>query len=173
MDTLPDWLSPPTDELPKFPRTREHRELEKLTFEAMFERVLDGIVEGQSAKSIVENDPRGIQYGRFYQWIKRDPERLARYEDAQEASAEVLMEESQQIADGDPNLPPEEVQRSILRINVRKFRIQSYNRKRYGDKQQVDLNSNHQISIVSALEEARSRMRTIDVTPTLIEGENK
>jgi hypothetical protein len=165
---LPDWLTAPVDELPKFPRTKVEREVEHLTFEALFERVLEGITEGRSAKGIVEDDPRNITYGRFYQWIRKDPERLRRYEEAQEASAEILLEEMQQIADGEGDIP-EDVQRSNLRINVRKFRVQAYNRKRYGDKQVVDVTNNTTVSIRNLLDEREKKLAQL--SQNVIEGE--
>lgn len=167
MDTLPDWLLP--TELPRYPTTKDQREIQEITFATVFERVIDGIIEGKSAKEIVETDPRYISYGRFIQWIRRDKERLKRFHEAQKCSAEVFMEESQQIADGDPNQPPEDVQRSRLRIDVRWKRIQAYDRERYGEKQSVDVNTNTTITIKNLLEKREQKLAQLEQLP--IEGE--
>jgi len=177
---LPEWLSAyPTKteqeiiETPRYPRTADERELERLTFESLFEIVMDGLTEGMSPKRIVERDPRGVSFGRWYQWMKRDPDRLKRYQDAQESSAEVLLVEMQDIADGDPDSPPEDVQRSNLRINVRKFRVQAYNRQRYGDKQQVEVKNDTTIEIRTLLDARAQRLARLGLSPTgnEIEGE--
>lgn len=136
----PDWLSVYNDPaipkvVEKFPRTQEQRELERLTFEAMFEIALDHIIEGRSIKTLINDDPRGLTYGRFMTMLKRDKERLARYWEAKEIGAEAVIEDMKEISDN----PDEDVQRSTLRINVRKFEVQTANPLRYGDSKRLDV----------------------------------
>ena len=54
---------------------------------------------GTPLQTIVQNDPRGIQLGRFLFWINRDPERRQRYEEACEIAAEAMAHELTAIAD--------------------------------------------------------------------------
>lgn len=142
--TIPDWLTAhdttkcPT-KLPRFPRTKEHLELEELTFSAVFENVLDVIIEGGHVMQFLREDPRDINYGRFQKWIKKDKERLRRYEEAQEIGTEALLEKMDQIAagtEGDGGIP-EDIERSKLRLAQYKFKVQSWNRRRYGNEKEV------------------------------------
>lgn len=168
--TLPDWMTvhatsddPP---LPKFPRTRDERQLEQSIFEAIFETVLDFAIEGKSIKRLINSDPRNVTYGRFMQWLKRDQERFAQYEEAREIGAEAVMEEMKEIADAENSL--EDVQRSQLRVNVRKIELQAWNRKRYGDKQQIEQSVT--IDLTGAIAKAQARLENYK-SERVIEGE--
>lgn len=167
-ETLPDWLvtTAQDDPVPKYPRTQIERDLERTTFECLFERVLESVTEGRSAKHTVESDPRGVSYGRFMLWVNRDPERVERFEEAQKVSAEVMVEDMLMIADGADSL--EDVQRSQLRVNVRKFRAQSYNRKKYGENKQIEQTVT--IDLKDAMAKANERILAAR-EPRLIEGE--
>lgn len=168
--TLPDWMTiHPTQEDPplaRFPRTREEREWERIVFESIFETVLDHAIEGKSIKTLINSDPRGVTYGRFMQWLKRDTERFAQYEEAREIGAEAIMEEMKEIADGLTTM--EDVQRSQLRVNVRKIELQAWNRKRYGDKQQIEQTVT--VDLSGAMEKAQRRLEQ-RAREKVIEGE--
>ena len=101
-----------------------------ITYEALFERVLEAVMEGESIGEVVKKDPRNVSYGNFLAWIKRDPQREKRYNEARKVGADAVMEKMKEIADGDGM---EDVQRSKLRVDVRKMEIQAWNRERYGD----------------------------------------
>ncbi len=135
----PEWLSvhQSTDELPlqRYPRTKEDKEYERHVFESLFENAVDFIMEGRSIKHMINSDPRGMTYGRFMVMLKRDKERLERYWEAKEIGAEALIEDMKAISDDDA----EDVQRSTLRINVRKFEVQTSNPQRYGDAKRLDV----------------------------------
>lgn len=172
---LPDWLSaaPPVTKdhsfLPRYPRTKDELELEQATFEALFERVLDGIAEGLSTTLLVSEDPRKPNYGRFIRWIKKDPERTRRYEEAQEIATEYIMAQMDMIADGtEDNL--EDLERSKLRLAHYKFKLQVYNRRRYGDKQQVEVTNNTTVSIRNILEEREKRLQQLS-NPNIVDGD--
>lgn len=177
MDTLelPMWLAPAhtthniDDTLPRFPLTREQIEIEQLVFEAVFQRFLDGISEGQPPKAIIANDPRNISYGRFIRWVRKDPARLERFEEAQELGTETLAADMIEIADAANSA--EDVQRSALRVNTRWKLMQAWNRKRYGEKQQVDVTNTTTISIKNLLEQREQRLHQITNAP--IEGESR
>jgi len=137
---LPVWLSVANDAtvgkvVEKFPRTKEARELEKMVFEILFESAIDYLIEGKSIRDLINRDPRGLTYGRFMVMLKRDTERYARYWEAKEIGAEALIEDMKAISDDDA----EDVQRSNLRINVRKFEVQTANALRYGDSKRLDV----------------------------------
>lgn len=153
---LPDWLTAYSDptaltKLVKFPRTVAHVELELMTFEAAFESVLDEIVAGRSVTEFIQNDPRGIDYGRFLRWIKKDKSRTQRYEEAQEIGTEALLERMDRIAEGTDNL--EDIERSKLRLAQYKFKVQAWNKRRYGDSKQIDITSTSTIDIRALIEQ--------------------
>lgn len=132
---LPDWLSlAPTPRQqtsnPKYPRTKEELAIEQMTFEAVFEKVLDVIVEGQGVREFLRTDTRRVDYGRFLRWIREDKERLARYEEAQEIGTEAILETMDEIAAGTHSM--EDIERSKLRLAQYKFKVQAWNKRRYG-----------------------------------------
>jgi hypothetical protein len=163
--TLPDWLSSaPTPAqqtaLPRFPVTADQVHNEMITFEAAFEPVLDILVEGGSVTSYIDNDPRNINYGRFMRWIKKDPTRVQRYEEAQEIGTEALLEKMDRIADGTDN-EMEDIDRSKLRLAQYKFKVQSHNKRRYGESKQVDLTTNVNIDVRALLDKREQQISAL------------
>lgn len=158
--TLPTWLSAPDPDEPE-PVT-EHKALTKelllAQYENVFMRVVTEIAKGQPLHLILKNDHRGIDYNDFYRWIKRDPNRYSLFQEAQELRSEFHAGEILQIADAEDSM--EDVNRSKLRIDTRKWLMGVHNKKRYGETKQIELNTN--ISITDALAQANAR---------LIEGE--
>lgn len=133
---LPEWLTayPPSAPLfPKYPTTKEQREIQELTFTGLFETALDYVIEGKSLRQLIEGDPRKITLGRFMSWVRKDTERMKRYEEAQLIGTEVIADDLRSISDGTDN-NMEDVARSTLRINTRKFLMQSHHKDRYGEK---------------------------------------
>lgn len=154
--TLPTWLSmPDPEEQPPSPLTKE---LLLAQYENIFMRVLTEIAKGQPLHLILKSDSRGIDYNDFYRWIKKDPTRYSLFQEAQELRTEFHASEIIQIADAEDSM--EDVNRSKLRIETRKWLMGAHNRKRYGETKQIELNTN--ISITDALAQANAR---------LIEGE--
>ena len=100
---------------------------------------------GTPLATIIANDPRGIQLGRFLYWINRDPTRRARYEEACEIAAEAMAHELTSIADalggegGTSNL--EDVQRSSLRVKARTYLMEKWSPRRYGDSKRIQIDS--------------------------------
>ena len=138
---IPDWLRDHTAQLehsiennlpppdPRFPTTKAQRELRTHHLECLFERVLEAITEGGIAQDAIENDSNGFKVGEVMTWIRGTPERLKRYREAQKIRAEIYMESSVRIADGDGM---EDVQRSKLRIDTRAKAASVDDRERYG-----------------------------------------
>lgn len=140
--TLPTWLDNPTtsdtqfrtsgNPLGQYPATRAELDYRELQYENFFEAALDRIMEGATLSTLVKNDPRGIDYGKFQSWIRKDKERKKRYYEAKEIGSERVEDELIDISDAADN-PMEDVARSTLRINTRKWLLGVWDKRRYGD----------------------------------------
>jgi hypothetical protein len=176
MSDLPPWLQP----RPYFDLTRVagdltarqmRREIEEHTFESLFEDALDTIAMGNPLTSVVEDDPRPINYARMLAWIHRDPKRQEMYYAAQAIGAQAVERDMLAIADAKDSI--EDVNRSTLRINTRKWLLGVWNRKRFGDVKQIEQNVN--IDLSQAMQEAQARLdkgRTIDVIGRVVDGDD-
>jgi hypothetical protein len=155
---LPSWLEP----APLKP-SPEGRALALAQYEHIFMRVIESISHGKSLSQILKDDQRDIDYNDFYRWIKKDPNRNQLFAEAQEMRTEFMAGEIIEIADADDSL--EDVQRSRLKIDTRKWLMGAHNRKKYGETKTVELGGS--ISITDALAQARARVieaEVIDVT---------
>ena len=174
---LPPWLAQ-TEPLPyyhpevvkaKAQRRENQRAIEHLTFESLFDDVLDKVREGgMLVNQMFDNDPRAPSYARFISWVYRDESRRARYDEAQLAGAEVIKQQMLMIADADDSL--EDVNRSTLRINTRKWMLGVMDKKRFGDTKQIDQTVT--INLSDAMRDAQERLdraRTVDVPVRRIE----
>lgn len=163
----PDGAPAHTFDIAEVKRARV--ELEMLSYEAVFERALENIAAGQPLSATIEEDHRSINYHRFLSWVHKDEHRKARYYEAQEVGAEVVAAQMLEIADADDTL--EDVQRSTLRINTRKWLLGVWNRKRFGDVKQIEQNVTIDLSTAMLDAQARvDRLRTIDVAGRISEG---
>ena len=168
-DSLPDWLTSPPIELPKptLEQQRVKADLVQTQFESMFIRVLEDMASGKTLTQVLNDDFRGFKAGAFLKWVKRDPERHSLYKEAKELRTEHWAAEVIEIADAEDAV--EDVQRSRLRIDTRKWLMGADNRKTYGETKTIDVGGS--ISIISALEAANSRVVELsdieDVTPRL------
>ena len=163
---LPSWLSCPD---PKPPRlSKSAKELLTLEYEQIFERVIEDIYRGKSLQSLIADDYRLISYEDFLRWIKRDPTRHERFKEAQESRTEFIAGEILEIADAEDSI--EDVQRSKLKIDTRKWLMGAWNKKRYGEVKQVEVAGS--ISITEALAQAQMRIveaEVVDVEPRQLE----
>ena len=160
---IPSWMiQPPSTSIePQAPAPAvSKKEIEEKRYEIMFDRLLMKLEQGINLKEILRDDQREIDYDKLRRWILKDPQRKARYYEAQELGTEIIAAELLEIADGADGL--EDVQRSKLRIEARQFLIKTWNRKRYGDVKTLEVNQS--ISITAALEQASQRLtgRIID-----------
>ena len=191
MNALPQWLTPtssphstkPGDEVDIDPDNpdavkraitlrRENnklvKQLEEQTFEAVFDDVLEHIASGQPLTAFVESRPLPFDYQRCLSWIMRDETRKLRYYEAQETGAEIVSHQILGIADADDSI--EDVARSTLRINSRKWLMGVWSRKRFGEIKQIDQNVT--IDLSAAMREAQERLdsaRTVDVLGRVVE----
>jgi hypothetical protein len=164
---LPDWLDPaPRSDTSLAKMPAEVKALTLVQYEQVFMRAIDSIAHGKSLSQVLRDDQRDIDYNDFYRWIKKDPNRKQLFDEAQEMRTEFMAGEIIEIADADDSL--EDVQRSRLKIDTRKWLMGAHNRKKYGETKTVELGGT--ISITDALAAAQARIieaEVIDVTPRL------
>lgn len=160
---MPSWLSLPPD------MAVSRTEMLQQQYSMFFERALDGIAQGKPLSQVVEEYPFPIEYARLLAWINRDENRRNRYYEAQAIGAEVIAE--QMIAISDANDSLEDVARSTLRINTRKWLLGVWNRKRFGEIKQIEQNVTIDMSQAMAAAQARvDASRTLDVTDVKVIG---
>ena len=171
---LPHWLQDPQLPTPDDPRPAPSRQsylLKHQTYANLFESSLERIMGGTPLQTIIANDPRGIQLGRFLFWINHDPERRARYEEACEIAAEAMAHELTAIADalggegGTSQL--EDVQRSALRVKARTYLMEKWSPRRYGDSRRIQIDQTS--TSVELTAEDLSRMSISDLKRMALE----
>lgn len=165
---LPAWMVDPSAPPARLAALRKANEI--ATFSAKFETIIDQITCGQPLKTLLGDDPRNLDYARFLAWVMKDEKRKNRYHEAQRVAAEVISTQMLEIADARDTI--EDVQRSTLRINTRKWYLGVLDRKRFGEVKQIDQTVT--IDMVGAMEAARERASRargdiIDVKPKEIE----
>jgi hypothetical protein len=146
---LPDWLEP----APPKP-SPEGKALVLVQYEQVFMRAIDSIAHGKSLSQVLRDDQRNIDYNDFYRWIKKDPTRKQLFDEAQELRTEFMAGEIIEIADADDSL--EDVNRSRLKIDTRKWLMGAHNRKKYGATTSIEMTGG--ISISGALAAAQARV---------------
>lgn len=140
--------------------------------ERSWQTILDDLSTGDPLTTILE-DRLGMtskaQYSRVLRWIFADETRKAEYIQAREIGTEIIADDSLKIADGVDN-PIEDVQRSTLRVNQRRWLMSKWNKDRYGDHKQVE--NTVVIDIGDAMLEAQRRVEQRRSAPSrAIEGE--
>ena len=133
---IPHWLQSPQQPTPDDPRSGNASRLVRASYPNLFENALEQIMSGKSLATIVANDQRGIQLGRFLYWINADPTRRRQYERACEVAAENLAHSLVSIADAEDN-PMEDVQRTAQRIKARTYLMEKWSPARYGDSKHI------------------------------------
>jgi hypothetical protein len=150
--------------IPEYPRTKQDRQLVETTYSNFFEHALDTIASGRTLSSIIEDDHRCIQYARFLRWVKKNPQRLARYHEAQEIAAEILVGDIIRIAD---ETNEENVQSRNTQIKSRQWVAGSFNPKKYGQNKRIDMNvtevTEESVEKMS-VEEIERRIREIEAS---------
>lgn len=173
--TLPPWLAPKPyyhpDEIAQEQSLRTiKRGIEEHTFEAIFESALEHMSSGQALNILFDSDPRQPHMGRFIRWVYKDEDRKTQYRNAQIVGAEVVAQEVVKISDADDNI--EDVSRSTLRINTRKWLLGIWDRDRFGDVKKIEQTVS--VDIRDAMDRANERLdrlRTIDAPVRVINGE--
>jgi hypothetical protein len=133
---VPDWLTAP---VPALTHEQALLELKLVQYPIVFERILEGIAGGGNLNTLLAEDIREFERGAFLRWMNKDSERRLRFKDAKQLRAEVFAGEIIEIADAVDN-PLEDVARSKLRIDSRKYVMGADYNEVYGDKivQQIE-----------------------------------
>lgn len=112
------------------------------------DRICAALAEGRSARSVCAADDMPSMQT-FWRWLRENPSFRERYAHAKSESADAMVEDMLDIADDGTNdfteddegkvrFNAEHVQRSRLRVDVRKWVASKLKPKRYGDA--LDLN---------------------------------
>lgn len=128
-------------------------------YDSFFEKLLEKLATGMPLTAVLRDDCRNIDKSHFLSWVMKDHIRKNRYYEALEIGSEITISEMLEIADGkdsEGQPSPEDIARSSLRINTRKYVIGVQNRKRFGEVKQLEVSTS--ISITAALEQANSRL---------------
>ena len=147
--------------LPSHALSPEQRELERQTFAIAFESALEKIAEGTALSVFCQDYHIPISPTRFRTWILRDPKRKQAYYGAQAVGAESIEDDIIRIADGlnaDGTPSINDVTRSTLQINARKWILQIRNRKRYGDVKHIEQTTRIEDTSSMSTEELRNRL---------------
>jgi hypothetical protein len=144
-NAVPDWLNPVSSNPVPDPLVpalilnpeKEKRALVLVQYPILFETVLEKIAAGMTMKSALDNDLRQFEQSDFMKWIKADKNRRAQYEAAEELRTEVWAGEIIGISDATDSM--EDVNRSKLRIDTRKWLMSAHNRKKYGESTKIDM----------------------------------
>ena len=157
---LPDWLQQPQQthqqapspvghvgvaikslNTPTHQMTQELRQLEKQTFEIAFEMALEAMAEGVTLQDFCREYHTQLSPARFRNWMFKDANRSVAYRRAKMIGAEAVEDELLRISDGknpDGSASISDTNRDTLRINIRKWLLGVWNRKKYGDIKQVE-----------------------------------
>lgn len=152
MDTpaLPNWLVP--DRQQTLALKRENL---LSTYDSALDGILMRMVENHTSfADAVRDDPRELDPSHMLQWIMRDETRKMRYYEAQGVTAELVFDDILRIADAADSF--EDVQRSTLKVNTRKWWLAVVNRKRFGETKQIEQNVT--IDIGEAMAQAQQRV---------------
>ena len=133
---VPDWLMAEQPTHKRSPALL--RQLTEEIYSNFFEVALEKVADGVVFRDICESDNRGISASKMMSWIKRDSQRERRYYDAVEVARELMVGELAAISDA-ANNPLEDVQRSNLRIETRKWLLKTEYKRRYGDTKHMEI----------------------------------
>jgi len=155
--TVPDWLVP-TPDIPMDKRmtTNVVKELANQFYETLFEHAMERLAAGTPLPDIINEYHTPTDIAKIRAWVYRDPTRKSRYEQSQELFADALVDDMLRIADGTDS--PEDVQRTALRLQHRKWIASCLNRRRYGDSKQVEITENKTTNIRMILEKRERQL---------------
>ena len=140
---IPDWLKDHTRELahsiehnlpppdPRFPTTKVQRELRQHNLECLFERILDGMCEGNSASAIIRMDHNKFSVGEVMKWIHTNAERKKKYNEADSIRQVVRVDRARTIVDDETADP---VYKKEV-IEFTKWEASKANREKYGGRE--------------------------------------
>ena len=110
----------------------------------IFNDICDLIINGKSLRTALKIIDNSISGSTFFEWIRSDGEKSKQYARATEERAELMFEDMFDIADdstddfvkteGGGKLNSENIQRSKLRVDTRRWALSKMQPKKYGDK---------------------------------------
>lgn len=112
-------------------------------------RVFEMYAEGGTVGAAM--DAVGISRRDFYRTMRQDPELKAIYYEIQEGRADMMYDEAYEIGTSEAVNP----QRARVQSEIRMKIAAAFDRKRFGEKVQLDVQGN--VSVIGALEAARQR----------------
>lgn len=119
---------------------------------SLVQQIIREVADGSSLKASLAR--HGLTPSKFHYAISKDREAAQSYIRAQEIRADLLAEQTIEIADGD-----DDPQKARNRIETRKWLASKHYTKQYGDR--LDVNVTQSLDITAALSEARERLRPI------------
>lgn len=130
--------------------------------------IIEQVYSGLSLRAIL--GPNSARRRRFFETLWSTPSLEERYDRAQKARGEMLVEEIVEIADTE-----RDAQKARNQIDARKWYASKTQPKKYGDR--IDLNVNQTVDIGAALEAAKSRIlpasyRELDPLTDLLEDQS-
>ena len=156
-ELLPEWLLPSDVPLslakaPRFPKNKDEMELKEMIYNAVFEYALDYVAAGTPLTSILRDDPRNIDYARFLRWVKKNPKRQARYDEAQQIAAEILVDKmdhllmpendgNQTIEEGAAKAEFGQIDNRRFMFEVLKWKAGAFNKKKFGSNKHIEVSS--------------------------------
>lgn len=165
---MPEWLLAEADKLAlSVEHSKSLRELEQQNFTIAFETILEKMSEGVPFTTACNEYPAlhtPITPGRFRTWIFRNSQRKNAYLVAKALAAEAVEDEMIRISDGMTNTGsqlPDEVPRSKLRIDTRKWLLTVWNRQRYGEVKQIEQKTTVDVSAMSTEELKRMILQQV------------
>lgn len=153
MENVPEWLNPQPQSQSNavtLDQSKAVAALEIQTWEIAFETVLEKLAAGQTFDSICLEYHLELQPARFRSWIFRNPRRKEAYMTAKAIGAEAVEDELIRIADGlraDGTATMDDVPRSQLKIATRKWLLQVWNRKRYGESKHIEQTTTNTMTV--------------------------
>jgi len=135
--------------------------------EALADAICEALADGRSLRSICLDDGMPSQTT-IFRWLADERYSVFReqYTRAREAQADALFDECLDIADdgandymADGEYNGDAVARSRLRIDTRKWMAGKLRPKKYGDKQEIDLNHGVQDTLSALLKEIDGNSR--------------
>lgn len=121
--------------------------------EEIFKEVFDRMGQGESLRSILSNKDMPHR-DTFYVWLDADKSKSDRYAHAMQERADAIFEEIIDIADennadvyvndlGEAKIDGNNIQRSRLRVDARKWVVSKLNPKKYGNKEFIEQKTTH------------------------------
>lgn len=137
--------------------------MQELTFDNLFERLLDETVEGKTIEEVVEVDNRGVALAPFLRWIKMDKKRNERWREAKALWAEVAVNKLSRIGSGADSM--NDHNRDKLHVDMLLKQASFYDPKEFGAMQNQPTHSGNQPIVINIGTVDSPYAKPIDVLP--------